>query len=602
MEGISTRLDTVGETEPPPEESVDPEAVRFSQAWDFDGSSMPALLMERLATIPEVASTEEDTAPTVTAPPWSVFAPPVSLPVMGLQGSPSVNAPSSSTTQSRPMGIPKAPYTTQSGVGNAAFKEYVEQTIAMMRAPPQQPPIERSCTATPSIPIQTMTLGTATDTGPALEATATSAPAVPQEARIGGLKLEMPEKYTGSRTPAVSGWLTKMERYFRLMKYPTDIWVDVIATRITDAAQAWLDKELQDLQLGRCLPWASWAEFCREMEQAFTPLSEVEHARRKLMEMKMGKNVSTYIQAFRTQMYKVPEMTQEEAFSLFMRGLEPRIREQIGYHVEGDLGWAMAMAEKANVWRSRGEGQNQKGQNKPKAGGSGQSGSGQNPKGNKKPWWGKKGSGNAVQGKGTVTTEGASSSGSVAAVASGTNTQGHQNQQKKGPRRKFPCPGCGGKHQFKDCPQWKSVQALLAKEKKLGKLSARPSSPIWCGNRDPELSWVDAKKVEKIQKGSNLITDGTTQKNDYFIKEKEVKCPISVSRSGITEPSQITGESLRQALNPKEQVGKVEPGSGCGLPTSECYICTIASSNSRRFDRGDNHKTYRASGGYTRGS
>ena len=62
------------------------------------------------------------------------------------------------------------------------------------------------------------------------------------------------------------------------------------------------------------------------MEQAFSPLSEVEHARRKLMELKMGKNVSMYIQAFCTQMYKVPEMTQEEAFSLFMHGLEPRIR------------------------------------------------------------------------------------------------------------------------------------------------------------------------------------------------------------------------------------------------------------------------------------
>ena len=34
-------------------------------------------------------------------------------------------------------------------------------------------------------------------------------------------------------------------------------------------------------------------------------------------------------------MYKVPEMTQEEAFSLLMHDLEPRIREQIGYHVEG---------------------------------------------------------------------------------------------------------------------------------------------------------------------------------------------------------------------------------------------------------------------------
>ena len=38
------------------------------------------------------------------------------------------------------------------------------------------------------------------------------------------------------------------------MKYPTDIWVDVIATCITDATQAWLDKELQDLQLGQRNP------------------------------------------------------------------------------------------------------------------------------------------------------------------------------------------------------------------------------------------------------------------------------------------------------------------------------------------------------------
>ena len=49
------------------------------------------------------------------------------------------------------MGIPIAPISTQSGVGNTAFKEYVEQTIARMRAPPQEPPIERSRTATPSM-------------------------------------------------------------------------------------------------------------------------------------------------------------------------------------------------------------------------------------------------------------------------------------------------------------------------------------------------------------------------------------------------------------------------------------------------------------------
>ena len=137
----------------------------------------------------------------------------------------------------------------------------------------------------------------------------------------------MLEKYTSNRVPAIACWLTKMERYFQLMKYPTNIWVDVITTHVTDAAQAWLNKVLQ----------------------AFTPLSKVEHARRKLMEIKMVDNVWTYIQAFCTQMYKVPEMTQEEAFSLFMRGVEPKIREKIGYDVEGNLGRLMAMAEKADV-------------------------------------------------------------------------------------------------------------------------------------------------------------------------------------------------------------------------------------------------------------
>ena len=48
----------------------------------------------------------------------------------------------------------------------------------------------------------------------------------------------MPEKYTGSRVLAISSWLTKMERYFRLMKYPTDIWIYVIATHVTDPTQA----------------------------------------------------------------------------------------------------------------------------------------------------------------------------------------------------------------------------------------------------------------------------------------------------------------------------------------------------------------------------
>ena len=87
------------------------------------------------------------------------------------------------------------------------------------------------------------------------------------------------------------------------------------------------------------------------------------------------------------------------------------------------------MAEKVDVWCNWGERQKAKGQNKQKAGSSGQSGKGQDLIGNKKPGWGKKGFGNAVQGKGARTADGALSSRFVATVVSRTNTQGQENQQ-----------------------------------------------------------------------------------------------------------------------------------------------------------------------------
>ena len=95
---------------------------------------------------------------------------------------------------------------------------------------------------------------------------------------------------------------------------------------------------------------------------------------------------------------------------------------------------------------------------------------------------------------------------------------------------------------------------------------ARSPSPIWCGNRDPKLCWVDAKKVENEPIGSNLIADRATNEDDNFIKEKNVECPISMSWLGIAEPSPSIGESLRPAINPIDQVVKVWPGVDVGCP------------------------------------
>ena len=55
---------------------------------------------------------------------------------------------------------------------------------------------------------------------------------------VGQLKMDMPLVFTASRQQNVRGWLAKMERYFRLMRYPTDMWIEVVATCLTEVAKA----------------------------------------------------------------------------------------------------------------------------------------------------------------------------------------------------------------------------------------------------------------------------------------------------------------------------------------------------------------------------
>lgn len=55
-----------------------------------------------------------------------------------------------------------------------------------------------------------------------------------------------------------------MERYFKLMNYPTDIWVDVIATRVTNSTQVWLDKPFRMSSLGSVSPRAFGVSSNRE--------------------------------------------------------------------------------------------------------------------------------------------------------------------------------------------------------------------------------------------------------------------------------------------------------------------------------------------------
>ena len=67
--------------------------------------------------------------------------------------------------------------------------------------------------------------------------------AVPAGLYVGQLKMDMPPVCTASRQQNMRGWLTKMERYFRLMRYLANTWIEVVATCFTEAAEAWFNGE-----------------------------------------------------------------------------------------------------------------------------------------------------------------------------------------------------------------------------------------------------------------------------------------------------------------------------------------------------------------------
>ena len=76
------------------------------------------------------------------------------------------------------------------------------------------------------------------------------------------------------------------------MRYPVDTWIEVVATRLTEAAKAWFNGESQRIETGARRAWRSWAAFSQEMIAVFEPMTEMEVARRQIIELRQTGRVS----------------------------------------------------------------------------------------------------------------------------------------------------------------------------------------------------------------------------------------------------------------------------------------------------------------------
>ena len=136
----------------------------------------------------------------------------------------------------------------------------------------------------------------------------------------------------------------------RLMDFPQAKWIDIVATRTEGAAASWLSHEQVAMERGTRAPWAGWADFSQELIRAFEPTTDDALARQQLAALKQTGRVAGYIQRFREIRGRIQDMSVQDEFAAFIRGLQPRIKTQVGALVEEDLAAAMRLAARLELW------------------------------------------------------------------------------------------------------------------------------------------------------------------------------------------------------------------------------------------------------------
>ena len=89
------------------------------------------------------------------------------------------------------------------------------------------------------------------------------------------------------------------------------------------------------------------------MVRAFEPATVMEEARQQILNLHQTGRVTGCMQRFYELLYKIPVMTEEELYTLFVRGLKPEVKTSVGVNVPAGLEDAINCAQHVDLWQSR---------------------------------------------------------------------------------------------------------------------------------------------------------------------------------------------------------------------------------------------------------
>lgn len=129
-----------------------------------------------------------------------------------------------------------------------------------------------------------------------------------------------------------------------------DLW-DITATRMSSGALTWMNAKIRDAEDAGRPPWNDWAAFRHDVLAQFEPLSKEERAREQIRALTQTGSVHVYVYRFTELRSDIPSMNIAEAFSLFMKGLQPNLKQLVGSMVRtDDLDGAIDFAKQATKY------------------------------------------------------------------------------------------------------------------------------------------------------------------------------------------------------------------------------------------------------------
>lgn len=129
-----------------------------------------------------------------------------------------------------------------------------------------------------------------------------------------------------------------------------DLW-DITATRMSSGALTWMNARIRDAEIACRPPWNSWEDFRHDVLAQFEPLTKEERAREQIRTLTQTGSVHNYVYRFTELRSDIPSMNMAEAFSLFMKGLQPNLKQLVGSMVRtNDLEGAIEFAKQATKY------------------------------------------------------------------------------------------------------------------------------------------------------------------------------------------------------------------------------------------------------------